>query len=40
LPEAARQCFLEAAADGFGDKDLSAVILSLEKAAGTTIGPA
>jgi 3-hydroxyisobutyrate dehydrogenase/2-hydroxy-3-oxopropionate reductase len=40
LPEAARQCFLEAAADGFGDKDLSAVILSLEKAAGTTVGPA
>jgi 3-hydroxyisobutyrate dehydrogenase-like beta-hydroxyacid dehydrogenase len=40
LPEAARQCFLEAAADGFGDKDLSAVILKLEKAAGTTVGPA
>jgi 3-hydroxyisobutyrate dehydrogenase-like beta-hydroxyacid dehydrogenase len=40
LPEAARQCFLEAAADGFGDMDLSAVILSLEQAAGTKVGPA
>ena len=40
LPEAARQCFLEAAAEGFGDKDLSAVILSLEKAAETKVGPA
>ena len=40
LPEAARQCFLEAAADGYGEKDLSAVILSLEQAAGTKVGPA
>jgi 3-hydroxyisobutyrate dehydrogenase len=30
LPEAARQCFLEAVADGHGAKDLAAVILSLE----------
>lgn len=34
LPETARKCFLEAAADGHGAKDLAAVILTLERQAG------
>ncbi|MBL0931664.1 MAG: NAD-binding protein, partial [Alphaproteobacteria bacterium] len=33
LPETARKCFLEAAADGHGAKDLAAVILTLERQA-------
>lgn len=38
LPNIAQQCFIEAAALGHGDKDLSAVILPMEEIAGIKVG--